>query len=233
MSDANCGKLKRTDDGQWFYGEIQIGRDGELFPGALERAMEIHADDPSLDIAAWRPEVRQLQLSWPTAAPDIVNVDRNMTVAEAHARLWANLDKGDFCDVCQRDARRYTRLFHREMATFLLHLVVKYATSKVKRYFDIREVLPNNRMATKASTDGSYLTSWDLVRRHPIKTGFYKPTPKGEAFVRGSISVPKYAAIYDGRPHMYSSETVTITEALGEEIDVLAMMRDTAGLQGR
>lgn len=233
MAERSCGKLRRADDGRWFYGQVHVGNDGERFPGALERAIEAYADDPGLDVAGWRPEARQIHLSWPTEAPGLVDVDRTITLAEAHARLWAELDKGAFCDLCQREARRYSRPFHREMATFLVHLVAKWLPLQVKRYLDIREVLPHNKMATKASTDGSYLCAWDLVRRHPTRRGFYKPTLKGIAFVKGSIAVPKYAAIYDGRAHMYSQETLTVTEALGEEIDVLAMLRDTEGLVAR
>lgn len=228
-----CGKLRREGDGRWFYGQVHVGNDGEMFPGALERAIEAYAEDPQLDVKAWTPAHRQMHLVWPTEAPGLVDVDRDITLAEAHARLWAELDRGAFCDVCQRDARRYSRPFHREMATFLVHLVAKWLPLQPRRFLDIREVLPHNRMATKASTDGAYLCAWDLVRRHPMRRGFYKPTRKGVAFVRGSITVPKYASIYHGRAHMYSKETFSITEALAEEIDVLAMLRDTEGLADR
>lgn len=228
-----CGRLRRDEEGRWFYGQVQIGKDGEAFPGALERAIQAYAeDDPQLDLPKWTPAPLQLRLDWPTEAPGLVNVDATQTVAEAHRRVWSNLDAGEFCDVCQREARRYTRPFHREMAVFLVHLVAQYEQfgARERRYLDLREILPHNRFATKASTDGSYLVAWDLVERHPLRKGFYRPTKKGIAFVRGRIVVPGRASVYDGRAHKYSPETVTIEDALGEEIDVLKMLRDREGL---
>lgn len=227
---TTCGLLRREDDGCWYYGEIQVGRDNEVFPGALERAVEEYAGAPEPVLREWSPAGAQLSFAWPTTAP-IVNVDDRRSLKEASAQVFAELDKGVFCPCCQRLARRYARRFHREMGVFLVYLV--RAFREKRSWYHLREILPGGKSSPKASTDGAYLKNWGLVKRHPEKTGVYLPTDAGIAFVLGQTHVPRICFVYDGRPWHYSKETVGIRDVLGDRIDVLAMLQDTAGPEGR
>jgi len=219
----SCGLLRRDHSGRWFYGEKVVGMDGEPFPGALEEAMAEVAGAPEAELSDWAPQAVQLSLDWPTAAPT-VNVDANMTLATAHGQVWRSLDEGAFCPCCQRNARRYKRPFHSEMATFLVRL----SKMDPAKFHHLREVLPGGDVAPKVSTDGSYLVHWGLVKRHPVRTGCYRVTKAGIAFVRGQTVVPKVAWVYDGRPMHYSEEKVTIRDVLGSAVNVDAMLADTA-----
>ena len=228
----SCGPIRRDPDGSWWYGDVQIGTDDGLDDDAFEAAVTPSAPDPDVVPAkVYAPKDAQLSLAfeWPES-PNIVNVDASMSLREAHARVWANLDRGAFCPCCQRMARRYARRFHREMAVFLVYLVRAYQAKK--GWHDLRTLLPGGRSSPKASTDGSYLVQWGLVKRHPKKTGVYRPTEAGIAFVYGRTPAPKIAWVYGGRALNFSRERVYVREVLGDRIDVLQMLRDVEGPGG-
>ena len=225
----HCGLLRRESDGRWFYGERLVGIDNEPITGALEGAIAAVAGEPDPDLPDSRPPPRQLALVWPVEAP-VVAVDENESLATAHRQVWAELDQGTWCPCCQRQARRYARPLHAEMATFLVGLVRKGEESK--KWWHIREIIPGGEEVPKASTDGAYLVHWGLVRRHPERKGLYRPTPAGVAFVRGRTTVPKVAWIYDGRASHFSKEVIGIRQALELKLDVLSMLTDRAGPGG-
>lgn len=229
VKGKHCGLLRRQADGRWFYGEHLIGIDNEPISGALEDAMAAEVDAPAPDVPDASPPARQLALAWPLEAP-VVAIDENESLAHAHAQVWAELDRGTFCPCCQRSARRYPRPLHAEMAVFLVRLVRAFDQDKV--WWHLRDLLPGGDQAPKASTDGSYLVLWGLVKRHPERTGLYRPTPAGIAFVRGRTTVPKVAWVYDGRASHFSKEVLGIRQALEERLDVLAMLSDRAGPGG-
>lgn len=223
-----CGLLRREPNGHWYFGERLIGIDGEPIPGALEIAM---ADSAEAETAEPPPPGRpavQLAIDFPIEAP-VIAIDEGESLAKAHRQVWQNLDQGAWCACCQRTARRYPRKLHAEMASFLVRLVRAY--EKEKRWYHLREVLPGGD-APKSSTDGAYLTHWGLVKRHPDRTGFYRPTPGGIAFVRGRTSVPRIAWVYDKRATHFSKERITIRQALEEQFDLVGMLSDREGPGG-
>jgi len=220
----SCGLLRRDTSGRWFYGERQIGVDNELFAGELERAMLEVSGAPEAELATWTSQPMQLSLDWPTETP-VVDVDAKMTLKQAHKQVWASLDEGAFCPCCQREARRYARRLHAEMATFLVQL----AKQEPKRYHHLRDILPGGEAAPKISTDGAYLTLWGLVKRHPQRAGLYMITKAGMAFVRGQTTVPQVAWVYSGRATHFSKNKISIRDALDESLDVDAMLRDVQG----
>ena len=229
MKAAYCGLLRREPNGHWYFGERLIGIDGEPINGALELALADTADAPAADPPANRPTAQQLSLEWPVEAP-VIAIDEGESLAQAHRQVFAGLDQGAWCPCCQRTARRYPRRLHAEMAAFLVRLVKAYEGQK--RWFHLREVLPGGDEVPKASTDGAYLTAWGLVKRHPDRTGFYRPTPAGVAFVRGRTTVPKIAWVYDGRATHFSQEMTTIRQSLEERFDLLSMLTDRKGPGG-
>lgn len=229
MKTSYCGMLRREPNGHWYYGERLIGIDGEPIPGALELALVDEADAPAAEPPTSRPPPQQLSLDWPVEAP-VIAIDEDESLAKAHRQVWANLDEGTWCPCCQRQARRYPRRLHAEMASFLVRLV--RAHDRQRRWYHLREVLPGGQESPKASTDGAYLTLWGLVKRHADRTGFYQPTPAGVAFVRGRTSVPRTAWVYDGRATHFSKEMVTIRQTLEDDFNLLAMLGDRAGPGG-
>lgn len=230
MKTVYCGNLRRDPDGRWFMGEVLIGLDNEPIPGALEQAVDDSLRAPQAQPPTSRPHSVQMAFDWPTNAP-VIAIDEHETLAKAHRQVWAELDRGAFCPCCQRNARRYPRRLHAEMAAFLVRLVRAWETEG-HRWFHLREVLPGGDESPKACTDGAYLVLWGLVKRHPERAGFYQPMPAGIAFVRGRTTVPRTAWVYDNRASHFSNERVGIRQALEDEFDLLAMLSDRQGPGG-
>lgn len=229
VSSVQCGLIRRDSSGRWWYGDRQIGVDGEMFDGALEDAIVELSDAPQPTVHSQRRQA-QLALSFPPEEGDgLIGVDANMTLQEARAQFWPHIDSsgGAFCLCCERVGRRYARRFHAEMATFLIRLV-KLGGEK-RAWLHMREVMPGGDVAAKISSDGSYLTRWGLVQRNPSRHGVYRATQAGVAFVRGQITVPRIVYIYDGNRRGESKHKVTIHDALDEDVDVESMLNDTAG----
>lgn len=229
MKSVYCGMLRREPNGHWYYGERLIGIDGEPISGALELALVDEAEAPAPALPENRPPPQQLSIDWPVEAP-VIAIDEGESLAKAHRQVWSELDRGVWCPCCQRNARRYARRFHAEMAAFLVRLVKAHEAER--RWYHLREILPGGQDSPKASTDGSYLTLWGLVKRHADRTGFYQPTPAGNAFVRGRTTVPRIAWVYDGRATHFSKEMVTIRQALEDNFNLLNMLGDREGPGG-
>jgi hypothetical protein len=224
-----CGLLRREASGSWFFGERWIGTDREPIAGALEAAVADTLDVPPPELSDNRPPPVQTSFEWPVDEPQIA-VDEKESLAHAHRQVWDALDEGTFCPCCQRTARRFPRHLHAEMAAFLVKLVQAYTAEK--RWYHLREIIPCAVDSPKVSTDGSYLVCWGLVKRQHGTAGVYRPTPAGEAFVRGRTAVPKIAWVYSGRATHFSKELVTIREALEEQFSLLDMLRDKDGPGG-
>jgi hypothetical protein len=71
----------------------------------------------------------------------------------------------------------------------------------------------------KASTDGTYLTKWGLVEKKKGHTGKYRITQKGIGFLKGRITVPRFAFIYGNEVRRFSYEPTTFTAAAGDKFD--------------
>jgi hypothetical protein len=80
--------------------------------------------------------------------------------------------------------------------------------------------------------DHAKLRYWGLIEEEPVRrddggrAGWWQITDRGEQFVRGTLKVPKYALIFDGRL-LRLDETggyVTITDALGKKFDWTELM---------
>lgn len=80
---------------------------------------------------------------------------------------------------------------------------------------------------------GGYLVlgaHWGLIeeerelRPDGGRTGWWRITDLGEAWVRGHAAVPKYAHVYDGRCLKVDGDPVTIEDALGEKFSYAELM---------
>lgn len=56
------------------------------------------------------------------------------------------------------------------------------------------------------------------------RTGVWRLTPKGRAWVLGEASVPKHAHVYNGRCFHISGPETTIHDALGNKFDYRELM---------
>lgn len=144
------------------------------------------------------------------------------TLEDAKNWLRQRVDEGERCPCCNQFAKVYRRSIH---ATMARTLVIAYREHELD-WFHLSTL-------TKSSGRGgeeSKLRYWGLLEeeleRRPDggRSGWWRITPTGAAFVQGSIEIPKYARIYDGRCLGLDGDKVSIRDALGKKFNYDELM---------
>jgi len=147
----------------------------------------------------------------------------DMTLGEAREWLREQIkDKGARCPCCTQFAKIYRRTLYGVMAAGLIAAYQRYH----RDWFHMRE-------ATRyAGGDHSKLRYWGLIEeeieRRPDggRSGWWRITDNGVAFVLGTWVIPRDAYIYDGRCLRLddSRGLVTVRDALGQKFDYGELM---------
>lgn len=148
-----------------------------------------------------------------------------MTLVEARTELLHRIPEGERCPVCTQFAKMYRRKVNSSMAAGLIEMYKAFGTEL--------GYLQDVRRKTKATDnrEESKLRYWGLVveddsrRSDGGRTGWWRVTPKGEQWVLGTSTVPKYAHLYDGECLGLGGDQVTIMDALGQKFDYHDLMK--------
>ncbi len=168
----------------------------------------------------------------PTATARMYGDPRQTTVAQAKVWLREHTKKGAECPCCRQRVQFYRRTLTSAMAHALIVIERHFRTNQDWLH------VPKHLTAVgakEASRGGDYakLRDWDLIEPRPgerddssTRTGFWKITSKGVAFVRGEIRVPKIIEIYNQHPtgNDVGPGTISIQEALGTDFDYAKLM---------
>ena len=140
--------------------------------------------------------------------------------------------KDGHCPCCGRYAKLYRRKLNSSMARFLVWLgrVSGDGAPWVDLADNCRAMLDNGVVITGG--DHGKLAHWGLVEQRPVEdvtttgktSGQWRITPKGKAFLRGEIEVPRYAHLLFNDLVGWGSERTDIHQALGEVFDYEEMM---------
>jgi len=149
------------------------------------------------------------------------------TLVEARDKLLIDIyDGGTTCPCCGQLAKVYRRPLDSSMAWAL---VTAYRRAGIEE-FHKPTVLPE-------AADGSFakLRYWGLIHEAERNTdgshsGWWQITQDGEDFVHYSITVPKYALIYNGGLLELDDTDgrVSIVDALGHRFDYAELMNRAA-----
>jgi hypothetical protein len=151
--------------------------------------------------------------------------------AQESEAFKARLKGGDACDcpVCGRHAQIYRRKFHSSMA---LQLIRMYQLGGGKEYIHASKLIV---AGVSGSGDFSKAKYWDLIFPKPTtdneeskSNGFWILSDKGEQFVRGEIRIPREVLVFDDKVEGISTETISITEALGTKFNYQELMETHA-----
>jgi hypothetical protein len=131
----------------------------------------------------------------------------------------------------------YRRALYDKMAVWLIWCVRAFdPNDPAGGWIHVNEgpVLQNR----KGGGDYSKLAYWDLIEPRPLEdgdspertAGWWRPTPRGIAFVHGQIRLPSHVYLYDHRIQTqagdrgFSEETITIFDALGKRFSYAEIM---------
>lgn len=148
-----------------------------------------------------------------------------MTLREAKDWLLARVEHGAPCPCCTQFAKVYRRKINSSMAHDLI--LMWRAFDEDWGYLpDLRK-----QRSLKGNREESKLRFWGLVeetaelRDDGGRSGWWRVTPHGVGFIRGAVSVPKYANIYNGRLlKLDYTDYVNIWDALGSKFNYQELM---------
>jgi hypothetical protein len=150
------------------------------------------------------------------------------TLVAAKDWLRDHLDDGARCPCCGQFAKIYRRRVHATMARELIAIWREAGCDWVH--------LPTLLKTTGAhGGDTIKVKYWNLIEPDnetredgSTRTGWWRLTDSGRAFVLGEKSIPKYVMIYNEQSYGFSEDMVTIRDALGAKFDYQALMRGDA-----
>jgi hypothetical protein len=146
------------------------------------------------------------------------------TIPLGQLRTWlrAHADEGTNCPLCKQTVKVYRRKVNAGMARSLITMY---------RVGGLDWVHLPTQIGSRSREEGK-LAYWGLVEEERTlrpdggRAGYWRVTPAGELFVRGKMTIPKYARVYDGRVlSLITTEQVTIREALGDKFNYDDLMR--------
>ncbi len=150
----------------------------------------------------------------------LLSVVSGPTLAETREFLAENRDDGVTCPACDQFVKVYRRKLTSVTARILI--AMHHTPGDAEGYMH----LPTMRLHVPGAGGGDSIKAayWQLIEPMPNverddgsnRTGWWRLTPRGEAFVRDTLRIPTYALIYDGACLGHDeSTTVGIRDVLG------------------
>jgi hypothetical protein len=149
-----------------------------------------------------------------TRAPSL-----ELSLRQAKDWLRDRVDDGDRCPCCGQFAKVYRRQIHSTMARALIKV---YTVSEPGEFVHLARI-------AGPACEGGKARYWGLVEEESSvvtegRSGYWRLTQLGRAFVQGRSSVPQYAFIYDSRCLRTGGPLVTIHHCLGKKFDYAELM---------
>lgn len=140
---------------------------------------------------------------------------------EARAWLAAGMDTGTHCPCCGQRAQRYRR----KIAGRSVRAMVRMWALNGQDWVHLPTVVSGAR------ADEAKLAYWGLIEEQRVvrrddggRAGWWRLTDKGVDFLRGKVSVPKYAIVFDSRCVGFEGDLVDVTVALGEDFNLAELL---------
>lgn len=162
----------------------------------------------------------------PYEAPTV----RTLTIAEAREELKAHLDEGVECPVCGQFAKVYKRALRAALVVSLIHIYKFFRTNPATEWLDDTPAYLRT-VGTYTTNDVALLRHWRLLEPRPgvrgdgsWRTGSFRITHEGRAFVRGVLKVPRFAVLYNQELLQLEGDLISVKDALGDDFDYSELM---------
>lgn len=148
----------------------------------------------------------------------------DMTLAEARPLLHEHTTKGIDCPVCEQFAKVYKRQINSTQAAALVVIHREVGRDWAHLPTLRMHLAPNHSNEEPKLRHWGLLEPWDGRRQDGGRSGLWRLTDEGEAFVLGRLLVPRFAHVFDGRCLGLSGDPVSIKDALGSKFDYRELM---------
>lgn len=136
------------------------------------------------------------------------------SIADGKTWLRAQLLDGADCPCCGQRAQMYRRKINAGMAKSLIHIYRTAGPPHASNWVHVK-------LIGAASREEGKLAYWGLLEEqrasgmHGGRAGYWRLTSKGYEFIKGLLTIPKYALVYNGRVFGFEGGMVNIKDALG------------------
>lgn len=154
-----------------------------------------------------------------------MTIGPDSTVADAKAWLKARLKDGAPCPVCTQRAQTYRRRINAGAFRGLAHAYRTYGT---QTDFHAPDSL------ARLGGEWARLALWGFIvdtgraRDDGGRGGWWRVTGRGERFLLGQQTAPKYVFLFDGRVMGWSEEQVSASECVGHGFDLRELLGQVA-----
>lgn len=143
-----------------------------------------------------------------------------MNVDEARRWVYDRLEDGVHCPCCDQYAKLYPRPLPSATARVMIEI---FRRNEGRWFIDLPPVLDTMKGTAHQGGYGTLAHHWGLLEAMPgerddgsNRVGWWRLSDTGRAFVRGEVTVPKRALIYNNRCIGFRGEPITISDALRE-----------------
>ena len=155
---------------------------------------------------------------------DAKRIDLKPSLAEAKRDIERFWHDGLDCPACGQTVKLYKRKLNAAMARGLIELYRwereqgddAPAFAKIRDDLGLKEVT-TRQLPTTRYWGLVYTTSESPAEDGNPKSGLYRLTDLGRAFVNGKVSVPRHAYIFNDKLRGRSKDTTTIVDALSDK----------------
>lgn len=138
---------------------------------------------------------------------------------------------GTGCPICGQYAKIYRRRLNSTMARGLIALYKMEKPDAHQSFHHIGDIMGAIGARTQGG-DFAKAAYWELIESTANEdetkrtSGMWRLTPKGRMFVRGAITVPSHAFIYNGKTQGFSETRTGIRQALHSRFNYAELMAD-------
>lgn len=159
-------------------------------------------------------------------------MDRETPLGEVHKYIRERIDKGADCPACGQRVQRYHRKFSASMGHFLIQIYrAAHRKGNAKSWVHFKNDLGPHYRALHGG-EYSVVAHYGMIESkphqsdHKRKSGYWRMTDVGLAFVCDQSRVPSHVYTYNARPRGFdTTELVCIRDVLGRYFNYLELMR--------
>lgn len=133
---------------------------------------------------------------------------------------WRHTIEGDggHCPVCDKFGKVYKIKLSQALA-----LALKWVADHGKEdgWIDVQTQGPRWMLRAKTYP---LLAHWDMIESQSSRSGIWRITPKGRAFLDGSVLAPKAVYIYDNSVWAFDAENIPFRGCFGVKFDFAELM---------
>ena len=165
-----------------------------------------------------------------------LNYWENKFLATLRQEIIDNREEGCQCKICDQNVKLYKRNFNSAMSLVMIKIAEEtkalegFQTPIWIQVENLLKAAPD--IPSTARGDFPKAVHWGLLEKQPgerddgsTRMGFYQITQKGEDFVNGKITIPKWVKLYNKEIIGFAEDPITIKEALGTKFNYEEMMR--------